>query len=212
MRHGSKIHSAETEHRRAAVRRGLPPGSGVRRSVPAHLAQNRGSFAGGETAGGRHLSDRCRRDEDLERPQLGEARPESNDAGAMGKAWVHEVTGRRHHHSALPVRHRHRRHRVHGGRRHRLLRVHAVHVGEGIQTGHRRKIRLGATLARGKFTGRNDMWQLMTWVAWAVSAVLLLWMFWDFVSVNRRYSEDVLLSSREGVDDLFGETSKTKGN
>jgi len=56
------------------------------------------------------------------------------------------------------------------------------------------------------------MWQLMTWVAWAVSAVLLLWMFWDFVSVNRRYSEDVLLSSREGVDDLFGETSKTKGN
>ncbi|HKF64280.1 MAG TPA: hypothetical protein VKB42_23105 [Dongiaceae bacterium] len=50
------------------------------------------------------------------------------------------------------------------------------------------------------------------WIAWAVSAVLILWMFWDFITTNRSFGEDVLLSSREGVDELFGESSKAKGN
>jgi hypothetical protein len=56
------------------------------------------------------------------------------------------------------------------------------------------------------------MWQVLTWAAWAISAVLLLWMFWDFISVNRRYGEEMLVSSREGVDELFGESNKPKGN
>ncbi len=57
------------------------------------------------------------------------------------------------------------------------------------------------------------MWQVLTWAAWAISAVLLLWMFWDFISVNRRYGEEMLVSSREGVDELFGESNKpSKGN
>ena len=30
--------------------------------------------------------------------------------------------------------------------------------------------------------------------------------------VNKDFGEDVLLSSREGVDELFAETSKPKGN
>jgi hypothetical protein len=37
-------------------------------------------------------------------------------------------------------------------------------------------------------------------------------MVWDFFTVNRSFGEDVLLSSREGVDELFSESSKAKGN
>ncbi|TAL80929.1 MAG: hypothetical protein EPN75_05820 [Beijerinckiaceae bacterium] len=46
---------------------------------------------------------------------------------------------------------------------------------------------------------------IVTWAAWIISAALLLWLLWDFMSVNLKYGNDVLLSSREGVDDLFGD-------
>ena len=42
------------------------------------------------------------------------------------------------------------------------------------------------------------IWQLIEWGAWAASAVLILWMLLDAVRVGRDFSEDVLLSSREG--------------
>ena len=42
--------------------------------------------------------------------------------------------------------------------------------------------------------------------------LLFLWMAWDFFVVNTDFGEDVLLSSREGVDELFAETGKPKGN
>ncbi|HLH11198.1 MAG TPA: hypothetical protein VKV77_04870 [Methylovirgula sp.] len=48
------------------------------------------------------------------------------------------------------------------------------------------------------------MWDAIIWAAWIISAVLFLWMFVDFLGVNKKYDEGVLLSSREGVDDLFG--------
>jgi hypothetical protein len=41
---------------------------------------------------------------------------------------------------------------------------------------------------------------------------MLVWMVWDFFKVNTSYSEDVLLSSREGVDELFAESGKPKGH
>lgn len=47
------------------------------------------------------------------------------------------------------------------------------------------------------------MWQIAGWVAWVVSAVVFIWLIWDFVRVNTEYEENVLLSSREGVDELF---------
>jgi hypothetical protein len=56
------------------------------------------------------------------------------------------------------------------------------------------------------------MWASLGWIAWAVSAILILWMVWDFLKVNRSFGEDVLLSSREGVDELFAESSKARGN
>lgn len=57
------------------------------------------------------------------------------------------------------------------------------------------------------------MWIYLGWAAWIASGLLFLWMAWDFLMVNKDFGEDVLLSSREGVDELFAETSsKPKGN
>ena len=47
------------------------------------------------------------------------------------------------------------------------------------------------------------MWQISGWIAWALSAAIFIWLIWDFFRVNMKYSESVLLSSREGVDELF---------
>jgi hypothetical protein len=47
------------------------------------------------------------------------------------------------------------------------------------------------------------MWAISGWIAWIVSAVIFIWLVWDFFRVNMKYNEDVLLSSREGVDELF---------
>jgi hypothetical protein len=55
------------------------------------------------------------------------------------------------------------------------------------------------------------MWNILGPAAWIISAVLILWMVWDFFRVNAGYTEDVLLSSREGVDELFADSGKTKG-
>jgi len=56
------------------------------------------------------------------------------------------------------------------------------------------------------------MWAYLGWAAWIASGLLFLWMAWDFFAVNKDFSEDVLLSSREGVDELFAETGKPKGH
>jgi hypothetical protein len=56
------------------------------------------------------------------------------------------------------------------------------------------------------------MWGWLGTAAWVASALLFLWMVWDFLRVNKDFGEDVLLSSREGVDELFADASKPKGN
>jgi hypothetical protein len=55
-----------------------------------------------------------------------------------------------------------------------------------------------------------DIWQIVEWLAWIVSALLIGWMLFDFVKTDNAYSEAQLLSSREGVDDLFGDGKKGK--
>jgi hypothetical protein len=47
------------------------------------------------------------------------------------------------------------------------------------------------------------MWQVLAWASWGVTAVIFIWLVWDFFRVNMNYSESSLLSSREGVDELF---------
>ncbi len=49
------------------------------------------------------------------------------------------------------------------------------------------------------------MWNTLEWIAWAASALIFLWMVYDGWKVGRDTSEDVLLSSREGVDELIPE-------
>ena len=56
-----------------------------------------------------------------------------------------------------------------------------------------------------------NVWQVLEWIAWAISALMLLWMVIDAWKVGRQFSEDTLLSSREGVDDLFAHDQKKKG-
>ena len=45
-------------------------------------------------------------------------------------------------------------------------------------------------------------WTIASYAAWIVSALIFLWMLWDAIKVGREYDEDLLQSSREGVDQL----------
>ncbi len=56
------------------------------------------------------------------------------------------------------------------------------------------------------------MWAISGWIAWAVSAAIFLFLIVDFFRVNSRFSEEQLLSSREGVDELFGDAAKPGSN
>lgn len=48
-----------------------------------------------------------------------------------------------------------------------------------------------------------DIWDIFTYGAWIISAALLLYIVVDTFMVSARYSEDLLLSSREGEDELL---------
>ena len=53
------------------------------------------------------------------------------------------------------------------------------------------------------------MWDILANIAWVISAAIFLWMAWDFFVVNSKYSEDVLVSSREGLDELLPTTDES---
>lgn len=53
-----------------------------------------------------------------------------------------------------------------------------------------------------------NIWQMAEWAAWIVSALLLLWMVVDAYRTGQNFSEGTLMSSREGVDELFGDQGK----
>ena len=48
-----------------------------------------------------------------------------------------------------------------------------------------------------------DIWHLTSYGCWVGSALLLGWMFMDFLKVNKEHDEDFLLSSREGHDEIL---------
>ncbi len=54
------------------------------------------------------------------------------------------------------------------------------------------------------------MWVVSGWVAWIVSGAIFIWLIADFVRINRRHSEEQLLSSREGLDELFAGQNGTE--
>lgn len=49
-----------------------------------------------------------------------------------------------------------------------------------------------------------DNFKLLEYAAWGISALLGLWMLFDMVKTNRKYSENTLLSSKEGeIEDVL---------
>ncbi len=49
-----------------------------------------------------------------------------------------------------------------------------------------------------------NSFQLLEYAAWALSAILGLWMLFDMIKTNRTYDEDLLTSSKEGeIDDTL---------
>lgn len=55
-----------------------------------------------------------------------------------------------------------------------------------------------------------SVWSLLEYAAWAISALIFLWMILDATRVSRDFSEDVLLSSREGEVELADEIEAGK--
>jgi hypothetical protein len=43
-----------------------------------------------------------------------------------------------------------------------------------------------------------DLWDMLSYAAWFISAVLLIWIVKDAISVSQQYDEEFLMSSREG--------------
>ena len=44
---------------------------------------------------------------------------------------------------------------------------------------------------------------VLEWAAWAISAILGVWMVWDMLKTGREYDEEFLTTSVEGTDELF---------
>lgn len=56
-----------------------------------------------------------------------------------------------------------------------------------------------------------DFWDILSYTAWILSGGLLLWILMDTIRVNREYDEDLLISSREGADELLEADRKEGG-
>ena len=48
-----------------------------------------------------------------------------------------------------------------------------------------------------------NFWQILSYAAWGASAMFLLWIVVDLISVSKQYDEDFLMSAREGADELL---------
>ncbi|EGL53498.1 hypothetical protein MAMP_01171 [Methylophaga aminisulfidivorans MP] len=51
-------------------------------------------------------------------------------------------------------------------------------------------------------------WEILSYAAWIISAMLLLWILVDALSVSRQFDESLLMSSREGADELMAELER----
>lgn len=53
-----------------------------------------------------------------------------------------------------------------------------------------------------------DIWNIAEYLAWGISGVLVVWMVADAIRVGMNYDESLLLSSREGADELLEQTTE----
>jgi hypothetical protein len=56
------------------------------------------------------------------------------------------------------------------------------------------------------------MWNIITLSAWIISAVLAVWMLYDWIKTDRSYSEAELTSSREGEIEAVAEKHRLPDN
>lgn len=49
------------------------------------------------------------------------------------------------------------------------------------------------------------MWTVISYLAWGVSAALAIWMLFDWIQTDSRFSEQQLTSSREGEIEALSE-------
>ena len=54
------------------------------------------------------------------------------------------------------------------------------------------------------------MWNLISYGAWAISAVLAIWMLIDWIKTDRAHTEAQLTSSREGEIEAIAEKHKVQ--
>lgn len=54
-------------------------------------------------------------------------------------------------------------------------------------------------------------WVYLDWAMYGLSALMILWMLFDWIKTDTSYSEDVLTSSREGEIEAMSEKHEIKG-
>lgn len=55
------------------------------------------------------------------------------------------------------------------------------------------------------------LWEVLSYAAWIVSGLLLLWIVVDAINVSREFDEELLISSREGADELLEQMEQEEG-
>jgi hypothetical protein len=55
------------------------------------------------------------------------------------------------------------------------------------------------------------MWTVISYLAWGISAALVVWMLFDWMQTDSRYSEQQLTSSREGEIEALAEKHELGG-
>jgi len=57
-----------------------------------------------------------------------------------------------------------------------------------------------------------NIWDILSYAAWGGAGLFLLWIVVDAIKVSLTYDEDLLMSSREGLDELDPDQAQGKGN
>jgi len=55
-----------------------------------------------------------------------------------------------------------------------------------------------------------NVWDILSYSAWVGAGLFLLWIVVDAIKVSIRYDEDLLMSSREGLDELDPDQSHSQ--
>jgi hypothetical protein len=57
-----------------------------------------------------------------------------------------------------------------------------------------------------------NIWDILSYAAWIGAALFLLWIIVDAIKVTLSYDEELLMSSREGMDELDPGQGQDRGD